>query len=204
MDGSKIVFAIFLLSITVILIRFRNKIGEGNLKTIVTVAGIIPIGRAVFIFLNPEPEPTCTCQSASDDDTIRCLIAAESRAANTEDLALIEQIFTTNATIYRGSDPTQTWNGADAYYQAAYQDLDFSGAAHVDIRPVGVEAQTAYYTSGSTGIYTSADGVTKSYKNLNPSEHWTLTRNGQGCWQITRFEFNAAHITPFPPAQDEQ
>lgn len=138
----------------------------------------------------------CFCQSATDDDTLRCLIHAESEAVKVEDLSLIRRIFAPNATIFRG-DTQEEWRDPIAYYEQHFAILDFPQARHFDISPVVIAADFAKYTSGSSGQYTTGVGTPTPYYNPNPSDHWVFVKNERGCWVIQRFEFNASHI-PFP------
>ena len=144
--------------------------------------------------LTPTPTPTpCFCQSATGDDTLRCLINAESEAANKNNLTLIQQIFAHDATIFRG-DTRKTWDAPIAYYTSTFASLKFTEAKHFDIRQIEITAQVAKYTSGSSGYYAEPGATPTPYDNKNPSEHWVFGKNDRGCWVITRFEFNASHI----------
>ncbi len=150
----------------------------------------------------PTSTPTSTptlyiCQSATVDETLRCLIHAESEAANRGDLALIQQIFAPDATIRRCDDTEQEWNSPMAYYGPAFASLNFTDARHFDIHQIQVTDQIAWYTSGSSGYYAESNATPTPYYHENPSEHWTFGKNDSGCWAIIEFEFNASHI-PFP------
>jgi len=142
--------------------------------------------------LTPTPIP-CVCQSATDDNTLRCLILTESEAANNDDLTLIRQIFAPDATIFRG-DTEEEWDSPMAYYIPAFASLDFTEATHFNIHRIEITAQVARYTSGSSGYYAEPGTTPTPYYNENPSEHWGFNRNDRGCWVITRFEFNASLI----------
>lgn len=131
------------------------------------------------------------------DDTLRCLIHAESEAANGGDLTLIQQIFAPDATIRRG-DTGKEWDSPRAYYEPAFASLNFTDARHFDIYQIQVTDLIARYTSGSSGYYAESNATPTPYYHENPSEHWTFGKNDAGCWVIIEFEFNASHI-PFPP-----
>ena len=135
----------------------------------------------------------CVCESDTLDDTLRCLIHTEAQAITNADLPLIDQIFASNAVIVRG-DTGEVWHDAVTYYKPMFRDLDFSAAQHFDIRQIEVRDQTAYYTSGSSGSYSDADGTPVTYHNDSPSNHWVFERDDDGCWVITQFAFNAAHL----------
>ena len=150
--------------------------------------------------LTATPVP-CFCQQSSDDQTIQCLIVKESEAANkgaAEGLALIGQIFAPNATIFRG-DQNFTWYDPLSYYGPSFAAAKFTNANHPMIVQKKISSTQAFYVSSSKGIYTLLDGKTGTYDNPIPSEHWVLAKNGAGCWAVTYYAFNAAHITPFPP-----
>jgi len=140
----------------------------------------------------------CVCESGTVTDTLSCLINTESDAANRGDPVLIARIFAPTAHIYRG-DTKQEWDSPLAYYLPTFKALHFSNAAHYDIQPVTVTANSAWTTSGSRGSYAPASGgASTPYDNPNPSDHWLFEKNESGCWVITRYEFNAMAL-PFPP-----
>lgn len=199
MDIVKLIIALVVVLIVAGLLFIKNPDGKDKvlkrIGTVVAIAGVLfEIGVTVF---TPSPG-ACLCQGKTDDESIRCVIMTEARAANENNLGLIPKIFNDNAVILRGSDPQQTWTGPLTYYQPAFSQLSFKEASHTDIELLAVRDQTAYYVSGSSGKYTSKDGQTGQYNNPKPSEHWTLSKNSSGCWMINRFEFNAAHL-PFTP-----
>ena len=138
---------------------------------------------------------TCFCQRATDDLTIQCLITAESQAANEGSLELIAKIFSPNATIFRADDPPQTWDTPLEYYRQQFGDFLFSSAAHGDITFKVSMGKTQYYMSGSAGYAEKrSGGEVLAYNNDYPSDHWAFTKNEQGCWAVTYYEFNAAHL----------
>ena len=137
----------------------------------------------------------CFCQRATDDLTIQCLITAESQAANEGSLELIAKIFSPNATIFRADDPPQTWDTPLEYYSQSFGDFLFSSAAHDDITFKVSMGKTQYYMSGSAGYAQKrSGGEVVAYNNAYPSDHWAFTKNEQGCWAVTYYEFNAAHL----------
>ena len=146
--------------------------------------------------VDPTPSPVaCYCQRATDDLTIQCLITAESQAANEGSLELIAKIFSPNATIFRGSVPQQTWDTPLEFYQQQFGDFLFSSAAHDDISFIVSMGKTQYYVSGSAGYAEKrSGGEVLGYNNASPSDHWAFTKNEQGCWAVTYYEFNAAHL----------
>ena len=141
--------------------------------------------------------PTCPYHANTVTETLISLIHAESQAANNDDLALIDQIFAPDALILRG-DTGEYWDNPRAYYEPTFQALDFRDAEHFDIHIIEITDQMAWCTSGSRGYYgPSGTTPTEPYDNPNPSDHWTFSKDTQGCWIITKFDFNASHI-PFP------
>ena len=147
------------------------------------------------------PRPPCPCQANTDPDTIVCLIEAESKAADDEDISIIHAIFASNATI-RDAARDEEWDNPIVRYEKLFRETDFEGPTRFDILPAGPGVNSvesiAWFTSGSTGRYVTYDGYSGSYDNPPGSDHWTLRRDSAGCWVIIDFTFNASHI-PFPP-----
>lgn len=208
---------IVLLILAVGLFLAKNWISDKTLERLANAAAVVALIAAALVYIvdpavPPKPisqtdsppavsEPTntptsCVCQSATDDDTLRCLIHAESEAANQSDLTLIQQIFAPNATILQG-DTGEEWDSPMAYYEPTFASLDFTDARHYDIQQVEITEQFYRYTSGSSGYYAAPNATPTPYDNENPSEHWTFGKSDARCWIIARYEFNAKHI-PFP------
>jgi hypothetical protein len=152
-----------------------------------------PASRPKVTSIATSTQISCVCQSATDDDTLRCLIHTESEAANNDDLGLITRIFAPDATIFRG-DTRKEWYSPTAYYSPTFAILDFTEARHFDIRQMVIKARSARYTSGSSGYYAEPGATPTPYYNDDPSEHWIFGKDDQGCWVIMRLEFNASHI----------
>ena len=146
--------------------------------------------------MTPTPDP-CVCRGETDEESLRCLITAESEAANNKDLSLIARIYAADAKVAR---PDSTWKElrAPAYYLQTFAEGDIANARHFS-ETITVTNQVAWATSGSSGYFTPQGGASIPYNNLPPSDHWLFAKNAEGCWVITQFEFNASRI-PFPRA----
>jgi hypothetical protein len=149
--------------------------------------------------LLPTPTGTAACpyQAATDAATIIAIIKAEGVAANTEDLQSIQTIFRHDALIQDGASG-ETWTDPITRYATLFKNTDFRGVMHYAIQAVGpgISGDTAYFASGSRGSYRT-DGNWQPFENPSPSDHWILSKNAAGCWQISEFTFNASHL-PFP------
>jgi hypothetical protein len=158
----------------------------------------LPPPEATFTS-TPKPTATsvpCLCASSTDYETITCLIHQESEAANKGDLGIISRIFAPNAVIFRG-DTNEIWNDPLSYYRSTFNAVKFIGAYHDDLAQVKRIGRIEYWVSVSGGEYIQ-DGVKYPIKSQPSSDHWIFEKNQQGCWVITRFEFNASLIS-FPP-----
>jgi len=197
MESSRIIFGVIILLVGLGLLFVKlpqiEKIGK--------IAGIVGVVIALATFLLPTSSPPCYCQRSNDEETVTCLIESEALAVNSADIDLIKKIFLENALVARADTPNGRQGvGPLPYYQEAFETLTFAEANHFDIHAAGMQGGKLYYTSGSQGFYSAKDGSNAGeYKNLNPSDHWTFSKNGNGCWAVQRFEFNASHIMPFPP-----
>ena len=151
------------------------------------------------------PQPTftstpypCPYHAPTDHDTIFKLIEAEAIAVNTEDIKIILEIFAPDAMFYDYQyDSPQTWEGPiKRYKDDLFLNADIRELKHFGISPAGqgVDGDTAYYTSGSSGKIKINGGDTKDFSNPPGSDHWILEKDEHGCWVIVRMEFNAKHI----------
>jgi ketosteroid isomerase-like protein len=151
----------------------------------------------------------CPFQGQTDGETIVNLIEAEAAAVNDKDLDTIKNIFAPDAVIYDYVTPKE-WSGPLARYRDdLFQTMDFRDVEHFDILPVGlgIDGDTAYYTSGSQGDYRKIGesswtfffngSLTSTPRAEFGSDHWTLKKDNNGCWFIVRMDINAGHI-PFP------
>jgi hypothetical protein len=155
----------------------------------------------------PTPTPTCPFTGSSDLETLENLVHAEAEAVNTKNIEIIKTIFAPSALI---SDAVRGESSTDpvARYQDQFARLDFKEVQHTAPEPIGpgIQADVAYFTSGNTGYWRFIGGEWNWFENTprsDPdtpfgSDHWTFSKNGRGCWIITKFEFNAGHV-PFPP-----
>jgi hypothetical protein len=151
--------------------------------------------------ITPAPDP-CVCRGKTDEESLRCLITSESDAANRGDLSLIERIFSPDASIADRRAEVE-WPNPRAHYAADFREKQYTSARHYG-EVITVTGEGAWATSGSVGYFKRpGDLLDSSYGNVPPSDHWTFGRDTLGCWVITRFEFNAAHI-PFPPTPQAQ
>jgi ketosteroid isomerase-like protein len=146
--------------------------------------------------ITPTPDP-CVCRRSTDEESLKCLITAESEAANRSDLNLIARIFASDAIVVKGNVSPPVEVSARAYYQEAFAKTDYISARHFDETIISVGARLAYATSGSAGYFTNPDGSSVPYTNPPPSDQWTFGKNALGCWVITRFAFNMKDV-PFP------
>jgi hypothetical protein len=131
----------------------------------------------------------CYCKQPTDDESLRCLIEAESQAVAEENPLLIWAIFAPNAGIKDGAMLLS--NDPLAFYQAErFEKYDYITPLHFDITKGLIEGGEAVYTSGSRGSYRDAAGNTLTYDNPAPSDAWRFEQNQAGCWVIAGFAFN--------------
>jgi hypothetical protein len=127
----------------------------------------------------------------TDPEAITWLIEHEAQAVVDEDLGLIKEIFAENAIIvdYFEANSPSIWNNPIARYQPLFKDYQFIDTRNTNIRATGpINGDTVEYISGSHGSY-RVNGQTTSYKNPDDASRWKVTKIN-GCWKITRFEFN--------------
>ncbi len=149
----------------------------------------------------------CPFQGQTENETISNLIESEADASNTKDLSTILIIFAPNASFYDyAQSPTKTWVGPNTRYKDdLFQTTELRRVKHFDILPVGlgIDGNTASYTSGSKGSYRNDEGNWTDFFNGSlistpstkyGSEHWILKKNTNGCWVIIQMEFDAGHI----------
>lgn len=135
-----------------------------------------------------------TDAAKTDPEAISWLIENEAQAVVAEDLGLIKEIFAGDAIIVdaasQGGTP-QRWVNPINRYQPLFKDYDFLEAENTNIKATGpINNDTVEYISGSQGMYT-VSGQTYSYQNPDNASQWTATKIN-GCWKITRFEFNVS------------
>ncbi|MCP4360240.1 MAG: trypsin-like peptidase domain-containing protein, partial [Chloroflexi bacterium] len=150
-----------------------------------------------------EPTPYCHCTETTVEETLICLIQAEREAAEGKDLSTIEAIFDKNA-VMRNRQEDENRNEYNQEYSGRVEIIEyyagfFHNASSIEVERTNItkieidpEHNTAWFTSGNITI---VDG--DAWTNEAPSDHWIFGKTTQGCWVITKFEFNASHI-PFP------
>ena len=151
--------------------------------------------------------PACAAyQEATDNETLKRLIAAEAAAVNSKDLQIIAAIFAPEALIWDAAAPPQAQLLQHAHdrYAEMFQALPDIQVTHTDVISVGlrISASWAWYDSGNTTRIGSQE-----YTNPPGSDHWAFVKAQNGCWVIDSLVFNAAHIN-FPcycqaPSDDE-
>jgi hypothetical protein len=137
------------------------------------------------------PKPACPYQADTDAATITNLIHAEAEAINKEDISIIQAIFAPDAYsqyIVTGEE----WRDPISRYTGLFEIADFTDAVHFDIQPTGegITADTAWFISGSSGIFIPNDGEPVNYYNEPGKDSWVLKKNHVGCWVIVEFRFH--------------
>jgi hypothetical protein len=131
----------------------------------------------------------CYCDLPSDDESLRCLIQAESQAVVEKNPVLIWTIFAPAASI-RDGDLLLSSDPLNFYVTQRFQKYDYTHPEHFDLTRIEIGASEAFYTSGSRGSFQTPEGTPGQYDNPNPADHWQFQRNAAGCWAITNFAFN--------------
>jgi hypothetical protein len=175
----------------------RTPIAPTPLPTTVVPAPTTAAPAAQTQLPTPAGAAACPYQAATDAAMIIAIIKAEGVASNCEDLPSIQAIFRHDALIQDAASG-QAWNDPTTRYTTLFEKTDFRGVMHYNIQAVGpgIAGDTAYFASGSRGNYTTG-GDWNPFENAYPSDHWILSKNAAGCWQISEFTFNASHL-PFP------
>ena len=182
--------------------RIRH-IRQTSTRIMVAIVGVILlVSGPVYIYYNNSVAPASTCiysaAAKTDDEAIHWLIEQEARAVVSENMDLIVGIFNDKAKIvdyYDRNSPT-VWKNPIDRYQQLFKDYEFTDTQNTNIRSLGaINRDTAYYISGSHGTYFH-NGQNQLFQNPDDASHWTLIKIN-GCWQITKFEFNASGVV-FP------
>jgi hypothetical protein len=173
---------------------FGNTISFPLNQSTFLVLIIFPIiGYLIWLNLNTKP-CVYTAEAKTDAEAIQWLIEHEAQAVTTEDMDLIKAIFAKDAIIvdaasYGGAP--QKWNNPIDRYQPLFKDYDFSDAENTNIRAKNpINGDTVVYISGSHGSYT-VNGQPDHYDHPIGTSRWTV-RKIDGCWKITKFEFNVS------------
>lgn len=146
----------------------------------------------------PSPPMICPHQDSTDAATIIRIIQAEAEAVNSEDISIIQAIFSAGAHI-RDESNNEDWHDPVARYETLFSNADYIGALNLAIQPAGsgITGNVAWFTSESQGRCCVDDECASYFREPHES-HWTLQKNSSGCWVITEFVFNAPGV-PFPP-----
>ena len=167
-------------------------------KVVLVIIGLCCIGLGIYL-LCPTCGDTPSCiynsKTQSDAEAIAWLIEHEPQAVVSEDMNLIKGIFADEAKIvdyFNRSSPI-IWSNPIDRYQPLFKDYQFIDAQNTNIKATGpISSNTVKYISGSHGAYTFK-GQTYTFQNPDDANHWTVTKIN-GCWKITRFDFNASGI----------
>lgn len=167
-------------------------------KIVLVIAGLFCIGLGLYLLFPIIPininGHSCVYagKAQTDAEAITWLIESEAEAVLTEDMGLIQEIFTEKAIIVdlaANGGPTQKWNGPFERYQPLFAEHDFFNAKNTHIKSTGpINGDTVIYISGSQGDYTD-NGQSMHYDHPIGASRWTLKKI-DGCWKITNFEFN--------------
>ena len=187
-DGIKIINALFKRKIPQKIPRLT--------KAFVFIAGLSLILLGIFSS-NKALHPTCsyTGVAKTDPEAISWLIQQEAVATVSGDMDLIKEIFAEDARIvdYANRETPEFWSNPIDRYQQLFKDTQFIEDQNINIKAMGsVSGNTAYYISGSMGSF-QYNGQVYTFVNSDDASHWTLTKIN-GCWKITKFEFNASGI----------
>jgi hypothetical protein len=180
----------------------RKKFGPLKQKTtkiLYITLGIFSIALGLFYPLQDNIRKPAACIYAgaakTDAEAISWLINQEARVTVSGDMEIIQTIFAEDATIvdHGNRDFPVVWKNPIDRYGQLFMDAQFIDARNTNSKAVGmVGGDTAYYISGSEGAYLD-NGQKFQYLNPDDANHWTLAKIN-GCWQITKFEFNASGI----------
>ena len=156
------------------------------------------IVQSLWATTAPAPSAACPYQDSTDAATIIRIIQAEAEAVNSEDISIIQAIFSTGAHI-RDESNNEDWYDPVTRYETLFSNTDYIGALNLAIQPAGsgITGNVAWFTSESQGRC-CVDSECISYPREPHECHWTLQKNDSGCWVITEFVFNAPGV-PFPP-----
>lgn len=152
----------------------------------------------------PTPLPTNTSLASAqsicyygngdegDEAVLRRLIELEGEALSQKDISIIDGIFASNAFIGDVSNKI-FWVDPFSRYQALFDSIQSAQVTHTDVRPVdrGILGDIAWFTSGNITHLKLLDGNEVVYENQFGSDHWTFTKNDQGCWIVASLVFNA-------------
>ncbi|HKP77231.1 MAG TPA: hypothetical protein VJT67_16985 [Longimicrobiaceae bacterium] len=133
----------------------------------------------------------------SSADALRWLVQAEGRAVVARDTGMIRKIFSPEATVRDAAVPG-VGELALEHYSRLWSGSTFLVIDHNSFGDLSVQGETGRLTTGNLVVYVPPEGPLQTQRNVPRSDHWTFAKTRAGCWVISDFVFNAAHI-PLDP-----
>ncbi len=165
----------------------------------------LPDGRKGWVlaaFVTPDISPDlvpieCPFAATTDEETLRGLIDAEGRAVIEEDLGIICLVFARGATIVNVAE-NRAFTDPIQRYQEKFANEKHFRVDHGHFTLQSISASRAFATTSSSGQWmwkkdlTARPSPTPFAYDLPPNaDEWTFGKDINGCWVITRLEFNA-------------